>query len=110
MFSLASQEVAVSGRLTSSLPSDGLTMTEAELRKRSEFGQLPIYGEDEVENCRSLEHPNDPDYDGTIREANDDVEYHDLLRDPQYRLAGAIRYFKHEGMPKIRPIFWLRRQ
>ena len=83
-------------------------MTEDELRRLPEFGNLPIYAEDD-ERCNGLMQPDVDGFDGSIRESDDDVEFYELLRNNSYKLAGAIRYSNHAGPTRIRSIFWQRR-
>ena len=81
-------------------------MTEQQLRAMKQFGNLPIHDEADESGCESLLRVHDTRYEGAIAEAEDDVHFHDLLRDPRYDLKGAIRY----SATDVRPVFWLKRE
>lgn len=80
-------------------------MTEKQLRAVAEFGNLPVYDEDDESGCDSLLRVQDPRFEGTVSEAEDDVQFHDLLRDTRYVPKGAIRYSDDD----VRVVFWLKR-
>jgi hypothetical protein len=82
-------------------------MNEKQLRAMKEFGNLPIYDEDDQAGCDSLNpvRMGDTRYEGAFSEAEDDVEFWNLIRDTGYELKGAIRYSPTD----VRPIFWHKR-
>jgi hypothetical protein len=82
-------------------------MTEQQLRAVKEFGNLPIYDEDDEAGCDSLNAVRvcDTRYEGASPEAEDDVQFWNLLHDPRYELKGAIRYSPTD----VRAVFWLKR-
>jgi hypothetical protein len=73
-----------------------------------EFGNLPIYDEDDEAGCDSLNpvRVGDTRYEGAFSEAEVDVQFWNLLRDARYELKGAIRYSPTD----VRAIFWLKRE
>src|SRR5690348_8775890 len=84
-----------------------IPMTEQQLRAMKEFGNLPIYEENDEAGCDSLNptRVGDTRYEGTFSEAEDDVHFWELLRDARYDLKGAIRY----SLTDVRAVFWLKR-
>ena len=80
-------------------------MTEKELRKRPEFDSLPVFDEDDNDGCETLTRCYDTNYDGTIDEAEDDVHFWKLIKDPQLEAKGAIRYSPTD----VRAVFWRKR-
>ena len=54
-------------------------MTEQQLRAVKEFGNLPIYDEDDEVGCDSLLRVHDTNYEGAISEAEDETHFWDLL-------------------------------
>jgi hypothetical protein len=81
-------------------------VTANDLIKRTEFRNCPIVDESDEMGCNSLLRPNDPRYEGAISEAEDDVDFWSLLRDPQFVVKGAIRYSESD----VRAVFWRKRQ
>lgn len=79
-------------------------MTEADLRKRPEFANLPVYDEAD-DRCDSLIRYYDTDYDGTICEPVDELEYLKCIADPMLVVKGAIKY----SATDVRAIFWRKR-
>ena len=69
-------------------------MTEQQLHAVKEFGNLPIYDEDDESGCDSLNavRVGEARYEGASPEAEDDVQFWNLLRDTRYELKVAIRY------------------
>jgi hypothetical protein len=81
-------------------------MTEQQLRAVEGFENLPVYDEDDEGGCESLLRVQDTRFEGTVAEAEDGVQFNDLLRDPRYVPRGAIRYSDDD----VRAVFWLKRE
>jgi hypothetical protein len=78
-------------------------MTEDELRTMSEFDDLPYCSSISVELCDQISRsPSAPGFTGEVRGAITLQDAQNLLRDSNYRAAGAIR----DEQGQVEAFFW----